>query len=119
MVIFIISAEETIRIANPCSVNRVGDAALHYKPAGGTMPLPINVIQGEGMDESFVTTALPEAPFFLSEGQSARRPQKVPNIFMSRTFCGETEIRTRETLWEFTRFPGVPLKPLEHLSSNQ
>ena len=34
---------------------------------------------------------------------------------MSR-FCGETEIRTRETLWESTRFPGVPLKPLEHLS---
>ena len=38
------SAEETIPIANPRSVNRVGDAVLHYKPAGGTMPLPINVI---------------------------------------------------------------------------
>ena len=44
MVIFIISAEETIRIANPRSGNRVGDAVLHYKPAGGTIPLPINVI---------------------------------------------------------------------------
>ena len=31
-------------------------------------------------------------------------------------FCGETEIRTRDTLLEYTRFPGVPLKPLEHLS---
>ena len=31
--------------------------------------------------------------------------------------CGETGIRTPETLLEFTRFPGVPLQPLEHLSS--
>ena len=30
--------------------------------------------------------------------------------------CGETEIRTRDTLLAYTRFPGVPLKPLEHLS---
>ena len=30
--------------------------------------------------------------------------------------CGETGIRTPETLLKFTRFPGVPLKPLEHLS---
>ena len=29
--------------------------------------------------------------------------------------CGETGIRTPETLLEFTRFPGVPLQPLEHL----
>jgi hypothetical protein len=49
-VIFIVSAEETIPIADPRSVNRVGDAALHYKPAGGTIPLPINVLLGEGMD---------------------------------------------------------------------
>ncbi len=33
-----------------------------------------------------------------------------------RSCCGEDEIRTRETLWAFTRFPGVPLQPLEHLS---
>ena len=93
--IFIISAEETIRIANPCSVNRVGDAALHYKPAGGTIPLPINVLLGEGMDESFVTTAttvttaLPEAPFFLSERQATRRAKKsrtysCPGLFAER-----------------------------------
>ena len=30
--------------------------------------------------------------------------------------CGEKEIRTPDTLLEYTRFPGVPLKPLEHLS---
>ena len=33
--------------------------------------------------------------------------------------CGETGIRTPETLLEFTRFPGVPLQPLEHLSFAQ
>ena len=32
------------------------------------------------------------------------------------SLCGETGIRTPETLLEFTRFPGVPLQPLEHLS---
>ena len=30
--------------------------------------------------------------------------------------CGEKGIRTLDTLLEYTRFPGVPLKPLEHLS---
>ncbi len=30
--------------------------------------------------------------------------------------CGESEIRTRDTLLGYTRFPGVPLQPLEHLS---
>ena len=29
---------------------------------------------------------------------------------------GETGIRTPEPLWTVTRFPGVPLQPLEHLS---
>ena len=32
--------------------------------------------------------------------------------------CGEREIRTPDTLLGYTRFPGVPLKPLEHLSNN-
>ena len=31
-------------------------------------------------------------------------------------FRGETGIRTRDTLLTYTRFPGVPLQPLEHLS---
>ena len=34
----------------------------------------------------------------------------------TQNLCGETGIRTPETLLEFTRFPGVPLQPLEHLS---
>ena len=29
---------------------------------------------------------------------------------------GVTEIRTRDTLLAYTRFPGVPLQPLEHHS---
>ena len=35
------------------------------------------------------------------------------------SFCeksGETGIRTPDTLLTYTRFPGVPLQPLEHLS---
>ena len=31
-------------------------------------------------------------------------------------FSGEGGIRTREPLWEVTRFPDAPLQPLEHLS---
>ena len=31
--------------------------------------------------------------------------------------CGESEIRTRDTLLGYTRFPGVPLQPLEHLTA--
>ena len=30
--------------------------------------------------------------------------------------CGERGIRTPEALLTLTRFPGVPLQPLEHLS---
>ena len=35
----------------------------------------------------------------------------------SLLFCGESGIRTRGTLLEYTHFPGVLLKPLGHLSS--
>ena len=33
-----------------------------------------------------------------------------------KPISGERGIRTPETLLTFTRFPGVPLQPLEHLS---
>ncbi len=33
--------------------------------------------------------------------------------------CGEGEIRTREPVLPVTRFPGVPLQPLEHLSGDE
>ena len=35
----------------------------------------------------------------------------------SLLFCGESGIRTRGTLLEYTHFPGVLLKPLGHLSN--
>ena len=35
---------------------------------------------------------------------------------MKKDFCGERGIRTPESLLTITRFPGVPLQPLEHLS---
>jgi ABC-type Fe3+ transport system substrate-binding protein len=36
---------------------------------------------------------------------------------ISRFACGKTGIRTLEPLWTVTRFPDVPLQPLEHLSN--
>ena len=70
------SAEETIPIANPRSVNRVGDAVLHYKPAGGTIPSPINSRpSGRGLGLYFPTastistTALPTDPHFTMTGK--------------------------------------------------
>ena len=53
----------------------------------------------------FFVLSYPKTSFFLIQFQKFRR-----------SVCGEAGIRTPETLLEFTRFPGVPLKPLEHLS---
>ena len=39
-----------------------------------------------------------------------------PNGFESYLSCGENRIRTCEPVLPVTRFPGVPLQPLEHLS---
>ena len=41
----------------------------------------------------------------------------VLSYVLSLLFCGESGIRTRGTLLEYTHFPGVLLKPLGHLSS--
>ena len=38
-------------------------------------------------------------------------------VSVDHFLCGESEIRTRDTLLGYTRFPGVPLQPLEHLSN--
>ena len=37
-------------------------------------------------------------------------------VVLIPVFSGETGIRTPEPLLTVTRFPGVPLQPLEHLS---
>ena len=34
-------------------------------------------------------------------------------------YCGKDRIRTYEPILSVTRFPGVPLQPLEHLSFNE
>ena len=39
------------------------------------------------------------------------------NLHKAGFSCGEIGIRTRDTILSYTRFPGVPLKPLEHLSN--
>ena len=39
--------------------------------------------------------------------------------FESFSSCGENRIRTCEPVLPVTRFPGVPLQPLEHLSFNK
>ena len=52
--------------------------------------------------------------------QASLKPevQKKPHSKGMQPFfrCGEIGIRTRDTILSYTRFPGVPLKPLEHLS---
>lgn len=45
--------------------------------------------------------------------ETKKQPQYPCNYLI---FSGESEIRTRGTLLAHTRFPGVPLQPLEHLS---
>ena len=37
-------------------------------------------------------------------------------MFTVLSCCGKKGIRTPDTLLTYTRFPGVPLQPLEHLS---
>ena len=38
------------------------------------------------------------------------------SMFYILSFCGKRGIRTPDTILLYTRFPGVPLQPLEHLS---
>ncbi len=45
-----------------------------------------------------------------------KKGYKSRNYLIYSLCCGETGIRTLETLLTFTHFPGVPLQPLEHLS---
>ena len=44
-------------------------------------------------------------------------PQEILLAGVLSVFSGATEIRTRDTLLAYTRFPGVPLQPLEHRSN--
>ena len=53
----------------------------------------------------------------LGCGEKEKRSNSLIINLLERLFCGERGIRTPDTLLAYTRFPGVPLKPLEHLSS--
>ena len=51
------------------------------------------------------------------KGGLSRLRREKPGLNCSApAFSGEGGIRTREPLWEVTRFPDAPLQPLEHLS---
>ena len=62
------------------------------------------------------------SPFFMLILLCAQK-KKTCKVLIYRDFLcfailssGETGIRTPDTLLGYTRFPGVPLQPLEHLS---
>ena len=63
-----------------------------------------------------------KAPSFHLEALNLfflRREQKAPSFHLEALnlfYCGENRIRTCEPVSPATRFPGVPLQPLEHLS---
>ena len=67
------------------------------------------VFSYDGDSDSALLRNSPESP-------TSCRWHLAQNFWPSANLCGETGIRTPETLLEFTRFPGVPLQPLEHLS---
>ena len=55
--------------------------------------------------------------FYLGALNPAERTKQSSKV-LPRSFesCGENRIRTCEPVLPVTRFPGVPLQPLEHLS---
>ena len=54
---------------------------------------------------------------FKNSAERARFELAIPFWGTHAFQAGESEIRTRDTLLGYTRFPGVPLQPLEHLSN--
>ena len=63
-----------------------------------------------------------EAPLIIDRSIFYHRNKPVPLTKkaaaknLQRLFCGVRGIRTPDTLLTYTRFPGVPLQPLEHHS---
>ena len=62
----------------------------------------------------YAPTSLPACGGAVQE--AIKKPDQASLSGFSLPSCGEKGIRTLDTLLEYTRFPGVPLKPLEHLS---
>ena len=53
----------------------------------------------------------------LGHREKEKRSNLLTANLLERLFCGENRIRTCEPVLPATRFPGVPLQPLEHLSN--
>ena len=62
----------------------------------------------------FYSSSLRKQAFF---GTSIKQTTPLARGLLMR--CGERGIRTPGTLLKYTRFPGVPIKPLLHLSKKQ
>ena len=55
--------------------------------------------------------------YSAKKGRSEKICLRLETLWERLFLRGERGIRTPDTLLAYTRFPGVPLKPLEHLSS--
>ena len=85
-------------------------------PVGRAIP-----VRGGGKARMALGTSCPRCFFDIRPSASELASsvyQKSTAAFAAVPFllCGEGGIRTREPLWEVTRFPDAPLQPLEHLS---
>ena len=69
---------------------------------------------GHKKNETFASLALNHPCF--AERTAQKNEDFCLVCFESFSTCGENRIRTCEPVLPVTRFPGVPLQPLEHLS---
>lgn|GEM_PF-3209545 len=88
----------------------ISSAGAPTSPVGG----PAHLLLSEISSLSLRHLPPPAAGRCKPEKENQRSSELDADFLFS--VCGEKEIRTPDTLLEYTRFPGVPLKPLEHLS---
>ena len=106
----------------PMSCIRRGEWARFRRPGAVAISVPsrgVRARQGNGSCGRrplvcFRFRPLTKAAFDGPETKNSRLLSQPAAVPLS---CGESEIRTRDTLLGYTRFPGVPLQPLEHLSN--
>ena len=98
------------------------EGARFRRPGAVAISVPSRVVlarQGNGSCGQGPLVCFRFRPLTKASFRRARN-QKQPVAFATSCrslSCGESEIRTRDTLLGYTRFPGVPLQPLEHLSN--
>ena len=88
----------------------ISSAVASTSPVGG----PAHLLLSEISSLALRHLPPPAAGRCKPEKENQRSSELDADFLFS--VCGEKEIRTPDTLLEYTRFPGVPLKPLEHLS---